>query len=139
MIPDSLETLIQLGASRGTAVYLNPAASDEAIAELQIAAQRHLGEDIPAAYLRMLRRTNGVQINGAYFKEAENLVAENLDVPRPEIIVLGNSGNNAEFVFDKRDRQFHTINMGYPDERFASFTTFDDLLRAVLVEERQFT
>jgi hypothetical protein len=25
----------------------------------------------------------------------------------------------AEFVFDGRDRRFHTINMGFPVERFA--------------------
>jgi len=81
--------------------------------------------------------TNGVQINGADFKTAEGLVLENLDVPRPEVIVLGNDGNVAEYVFDKRDGRFHTINMGFPDEKFATFDTFEDMLSAVL-EERRF-
>jgi len=65
-----------------------------------------------------------------------NLVSENLDVPRPEIVVLGNDGNMAEYVFDKRDRRFHTINMGLPDERFASFDTFEAMLLAVMAEQQ---
>lgn len=42
----------------------------------------------------------------------------------------------AEFVFDRRDRQFHTINMGFTDERFASFDSFGGLLAAVLQEQQ---
>ena len=54
-----------------------------------------------------------------------------------QVIVLGNDGNVAEYVFDKRDGRFHTINMGFPDEKFATFDTFEDMLSAVL-EERRF-
>lgn len=61
---------------------------------------------------------------------------ENLDVPRPAIIVLGSAGNLDEFVYDRRDAQFHIITMGYPDERIASFDTFDALLEAVLREQQ---
>ncbi len=57
--------------------------------------------------MRLLRLTNGAQINGAFFKEAENLVLENLDVPRAHVIVLGNAGNVDEYLFDTRDRHFH--------------------------------
>jgi hypothetical protein len=39
-------------------------------------------------------------------------------------------------VFDRRDRRFHEINMGYPDERMASFDTFEELLWAVFDEEQ---
>jgi hypothetical protein len=43
--------------------------------------------------------------------------------------------NNAELVFDRRDRKFHTINMGFPDERFATFGTFEELLLTILREQ----
>jgi hypothetical protein len=90
----------------------------------------------PESYVRLLRLSNGMQINGAYFKEAENLVLENLDVPHPEIIVLGHEGNMAEYVFDRRDRRFHTINMGFPDESLASFESFEEMLLTVFREQQ---
>ena len=40
------------------------------------------------------------------------------------------------YVFDKRDRRFHIINLGFPDEKFASFETFEDMLSTVLVEQQ---
>jgi hypothetical protein len=103
---------------------------------MQAAARRELETPVPDGYLTLLRITDGVQINGAYFKEAENLVPENLDVHHPEIIVLGNDGSMAQYVFDKRDNLFHTINMGFPDERFESFDSFEALLLAVMTEQQ---
>jgi hypothetical protein len=132
---DAIPALVRLGSAGGSSVYLRPSASEAAIGRMQVAARRDLGEAVPDGYLALLRVTNGVQINGAYFKEAENLVPENLDVSRPEVIVLGNDGM-AEYVFDKRDRRFHTINQGFPDERFASFGTFGEMLLSVMAEQQ---
>jgi hypothetical protein len=87
--------------------------------------------------VRLLRLTNGAQINGAFFKEAENLVLENLDVPRPDVIVLGNAGNVDEYVFDTRDRHFHIVTFGFEDERAASFRTFEELLLRVFRDQEQ--
>jgi hypothetical protein len=103
---------------------------------MQTGAKRELGESVPDAYVALLRITNGVQINGAYFEDAENLVPTNLDVPRAEIVVLGHEGNMEQYVFDKRDRRFHTINMGFPDERFESFDTFEEMLLRVIEEQQ---
>jgi hypothetical protein len=136
MLMDVLETLARLGADSANAVYLQAAATETAIESLQSDARRDLGEAVPQSYVRLLRLTNGVQINGAYFKKAEHLVLENLDVPRPETIVLGNSGNVVEYVFDRRDRGFHIINMGYPDEQLESFATFEELLQRVFEEQQ---
>jgi hypothetical protein len=133
---DWLQTLARLGADPMSGVHLRPGCGSTAIRQLQAAAKRDLGEEVPAAFVRLLRLTNGVQINGTYFKEAENLVSENLDVDLAGVIILGNDGSTAQYVFDKRDRQFHTINMGFPDERFASYPTFEDLLLAVLREQQ---
>jgi hypothetical protein len=133
---DVLETLARLGADPANAVYLQAPATEAAIESMQSDARRDLGEAVPESYVRLLRLTNGVQINGAYFKKAEHLVLENLDVPRPEIIVLGNSGNVEEYVFDRRDRRFHIINMGYPDEQLESFATFEELLVKVMKDEQ---
>jgi len=133
---DVLPALARLGADPLSAVYLNPGANDTSIRHMQDAAQRELGEPIPDAYAALLRISNGVQINNAWFKTAEHVVPENLDAFRPEVIVLGSSGNIAEFVFDRRDRRFHTINMGYPDERLATFGTLEELLLTVLREQQ---
>lgn len=133
---DPLVTLTRLGSSPMSGVYLQPTADEAAIRRMQTAAIRDLGEAVPDDYVALLRVTNGVQINGAYFKSADHLVPENLDVARPEIFVLGNAGNTAEMVFDRRDRLFHTINMGFPDERFASFGSFAELMTAVLREQQ---
>ena len=132
---DALATLTRLGADPRSGIHLEPKATDASIRQMQVAAKRDLGEQVPERYAALLRITDGVQINGAYFKSAEYLVPENLDVPRQDIIVLGTEGNVAEYVFDKRDRCFHIINMGFPDEKFASFDTFEELLLAVLREE----
>lgn len=133
---DQLMTLARLGGDPTGSVYLQPAADEAAICRMQTAARRDLGEPVPDEYVALLRVTNGVQINGVYFKSAEHLVPENLDVPRPEVIILGTEGNVAEFVFDRRDRRFHTINMGFPNERFASFGSFAELLADVLREQQ---
>jgi hypothetical protein len=133
---DALAALARLGSDPMSGVYVQPAADEGAIRQMQEAARRNLGEPVPDEYAALLRVTNGVQVNGAYFKSAEHLVPENLDVHRPEIIVLGTEGNMAEFVFDRRDRRFHTINMGSPDERFASFGSFAELMAAVLQEQQ---
>jgi hypothetical protein len=133
---DVFEIVGHLGKDPRSGVYVKRGCGEDALRKLQAAARQHLGEEVPESYIRLLRLTNGLQINGAYFKEAENLVLENLDVTHPEIIVLGNSGNVVEYVFDKRDRRFHTINMGFPDERFASFQTFEEMLSTVLTEQQ---
>src|SRR3989442_1117411 len=104
---DALPTLARLGTDPTSGVYLQPGASEVTVRRMQAAARRDLGEPIPDGYVALLRMTNGVQVSGAYFKAAEHLVPENLDVPRPEVIVLGNSGSHTEFVFDLRDRRCH--------------------------------
>lgn len=57
---------------------------------------------------------------------------ENLDVPIPEVIVLGNRGNVDHLIHDRRDQRFAMINMGFGDERWAAFETFADLLVEVM-------
>ena len=125
MIPGevALITIARLGLDLMSGVYLQPGASEASIERMQAAAMRDLGSGIPESYAALLRFTNGVQINGAYFKSAENLVAENVDLSTLEVIVLGDEGNHAWCVFDRRDQRFHTVNLGFPDERFASFDT----------------
>jgi hypothetical protein len=130
---DALPTLVRLGVEGK--VSLAPRATELAIRQMQAAAKRDLQEPVPDAYVALLRIANGIQIQGAFFKEAENLVPENLDINHPEIIVLGNSGNMAYYVFDKRDKRFHTINLGFPDERFESYDSFEEMLIGVMKEQ----
>ncbi|HEX4606921.1 MAG TPA: hypothetical protein VH092_01825, partial [Urbifossiella sp.] len=118
---DALAALARLGRDPMSGVYLRPPAGEAEIRQMQAIASEQLGEPVPDEYLALLRATDGAQVNGAYFKPAGHLVAENLDVPRPEVIVLGNAGSVAEFVFDRRDRRFHEVVMGFADERLASF------------------
>jgi hypothetical protein len=117
-------------------VHLHPPATEATIKAMQKAARRDLGEPVPKAFTKLLRMTNGLQINGAYFESAEHLVLDNIDLSRPEIILLGNAGNVDQYVYDKRDRKFHTIHMGFPNERYASFDTFEELLNTVLREQQ---
>jgi hypothetical protein len=131
------DTLARLGADPERAVYLRPGAGEAAILDLQRDARMRLGEPVPESFVRFLRLTNGAQINGAFFKEAENLVLENLDVPRPNVIVLGNAGNVDEDVFDRRDRHFHIVTFGFEDERVDSFRTFEELLLRVFRDQEQ--
>lgn len=133
---DAFETLARLGANPTSGVYLRPGCSETTIRRMQAAARRDLGEEVPVAFPRLLRITNGLQINGAYFKEAEKLVPENLDVSHDEVVVLGDEGNMAWYVFDKQDRRFHTVNLGFPNERFASFASFEEMLLEVLREQK---
>lgn len=131
------DTLARLGADPERAVYLKPAVDERAILNLQHDARAKLGEPVPESFVRFLRQTNGAQINGAFFKEAEHLVAENLDVRRPAVVVLGNAGNVDEYVFDTRDRHFHIVTFGFEDERVASFRTFEELLVRVFRDQGQ--
>jgi Gamma-glutamyl cyclotransferase, AIG2-like len=131
------DTLARLGTDPERAVYLRPGAGETAILNLQRDARTRLGEQVPESFVRLLRLTNGVQINGAFFKEAENLVLENLDVPRPNVIVLGNAGNVDEYVFDTREHDFHIVTLGSANERMASFRTFEELLLRVFRDQEQ--
>ena len=129
-----LPALIRLAAEG--ALYLAPKANEDSIQRMQADAERDLGEPVPEGYVAFLRVANGAQIEGACFKEAENLVPENLDINHSEVIVLGNEGNMAYYVFDRRDRRFHTINLGFPDERFESYDSFEEMLIGVLKEQQ---
>ena len=129
------ETLSRLGADPERAVYLRPGAGEAAILNLQRDAGARLGAQVPESFVRLLRLTNGAQINGAFFKEAEHLVLDNLDVPRPDVIGLGNAGNVDEYLFDTRDRHFHIATFGFADERVASFQTFEELLVRVFRDQ----
>jgi hypothetical protein len=130
-----LQTLRAVALS-GQPVYVQPPATEEAVNAMQAAALRDLGERVPDGYIALLQVANGAQINAAYFKEAENLVPENLDVQRGNVIVLGHEGNTAEYVFDRRDRRYHIVNMGAEDERLASFATFEEMLQAVMKQQQ---
>jgi hypothetical protein len=132
---DVFQALYQLGQADGNTVYLQPAASELAISRMQLSAKQELGEPVPPEYEKLLRITNGVQINGAYFKDAHTLVDDNLDLELPEVIVLGNEGNVVHFVFDRRDRHFHTIGFASPGERFESYDSFEEMLIGVLKEQ----
>lgn len=135
-LDDALALLVKLGGNPDRAVYLREPASEASIAAMQGHSQRDLGEVVPEEYVALLRITNGLQINGAYFKEAENLVAENLELRHPEIFVLGDDGGMSWQAFDRRDRRFHTINFGFPDEQVDSYDNFGALLLNVLKEQQ---
>jgi hypothetical protein len=129
------ENIVGLGQKRLRGVHLRPPCSEAAIRQLQTDAERDLSEEVPRSFIALLRLTNGLQINCAYFKEAEHVVLDNLDVFEEDVIFLGND-SLAQYVFDKRDKKFHTINMGFPDERFASYETFEEMLAAILKEQQ---
>ncbi len=135
-LAEVLELIVELAEDPMRSVFIEPAAHEHAIQRMQRAARRDLGDVVPEAYVALLRVSNGLQLENAVFKCADNLVPENLDVPRPNIIVLGVEGNMAEFVFDRRDRLFHTINLGHPDERFDTFDDLAALLRHVIDEQQ---
>jgi len=80
-----------------------------------------------------LRRLGADPTSGVDLDEpADEDALEKLDVPRPEIIVPGDQRNTVQNDFVRRDRRFHRINMGFPDEPFESFDTFEELLLAVM-------
>ena len=132
---DAIDALVRLGADPDGGVYLRPPATEAAIDRMQAEARTALGGPVPAGYLDLLRRTDGVQVNGAYFTSAGGLVAENLDVPYPGVVVLGHAGNVDEFLFDLDDGRLHTVVMGSPRDRLASFESFGDLLASVLRDQ----
>ena len=111
--------------------YLNSGCSDGEIEKLQLAA-KEFGFTIPRSFIRLLKISNGIQINSVFFKEAENLIAENLDLESPEVIVLGNSGNVEAYIFDRRDSKFHTVNFFNFAEKFATYATFEAMLLAII-------
>lgn len=111
--------------------YLNPGCNDAKIEKLQLAA-KEFGFVIPQSFIRLLKISNGIQIDGVFFKEAENLIAENLDLESPEAIVLGNSGNVEAYIFDLRDGKFHTVNIFDFEEKFESYATFEAMLLAII-------
>jgi hypothetical protein len=135
-IQQPFETLKRLGSQPTLGVYLRLPASADAIQQMQRDAREIWGEPIPEEYEILLRISDGVQIEGAYFKQAANLVPENQDVFDPQIVVLGNSGNVEWYVFDRQDRQFHITTMGCPNERFGSFQSFAELLTAVFSQQQ---
>jgi hypothetical protein len=133
--PDAIAKLLALGGDPSSGVYLNQPAREAVIRDMQVEAVRDLGGTVPDGYLRLLRATDGVQIDNGSFKTTGGLVAENLDLDHPGVIVIGNSGNNAWFIYDTRDSRFHITNFGFPDERFKSFDTFDAMLLEVMREQ----
>ena len=133
---DVFTQLVSLGADPQSGVYCHAGCSDRAIQDMQAAATRALGCHVPAAFVRLLRLSNGLQINSAYFKTAEQLVPENLDCPRQHVIILGNAGNVEEYIYDTQDHQFHITTMGFPAERYATFATLEAMIHAILHQQQ---
>ena len=111
---------------------MNPGCSNTEIEKLQLAAKKEFGVAIPQSFICLLKLSNGIQINTAFFKQAENLIADNLDFKSPEVIVLGNSGNVEAYIFDRRDGKFYAVNIFNFDERFESYATFEAMLSAIM-------
>ena len=111
---------------------MNPGCSNSEIKKLQLAAKKEFGVAIPQSFICLLKLSNGIQINTAFFKQAENLIADNLDFKSPEVIVLGNSGNVEAYIFDRRDGKFYAVNIFNFDERFESYATFEAMLSAIM-------
>jgi hypothetical protein len=132
---NTLQILVSLARKEKSGVYLRLGCGSEQIKTLQLSAREKLHMEIPADYIQFLQCSNGAQIDNAYFKEAENLVLENLDLARPGILTLGNAGNVDEYIYDSRDERFHIVNMGFPDERHRSFQEFGDLLLAIMMQQ----
>lgn len=115
--------------------YLNPGCSDTKIEKLQSAAKKEFGVAIPESFIRLLKISNGIQINGVFFKQAENLIAENSDFGSSEVIILGNSGNVEAYIFEQRDKKFYAVNIFNFDERFESYATFEAMLLAIIQKQ----
>lgn len=115
--------------------YLNSGASNTEIKKLQSAAKQKLGIAIPESFIRLLKISNGIQIDGVFFKKAENLIAENLDLESREVVVLGNSGNVEAYIFERRDRKFYTVNIFDFDEKLESYATFEAMLLAIIQKQ----
>ncbi|MGL6095926.1 MAG: hypothetical protein ACRC7O_09045 [Fimbriiglobus sp.] len=120
--------MLEHGHKVSNEVGTPPPCDEKAIEALRQDSREKLGEEVPEEFLDFLRVSDGAGFANAGFKRAEHLVLENLDVPRPEVIVLGMEGNVNEIVFDRRDHRYHTIVMGCVNERFESFDTFAELL-----------
>src|SRR5258706_13598790 len=103
---------------------------------MQAGGVRELGCQVPEAFVRLVRLSNGLQINNAYLKKAEHLVPDNLDSQYRHAIILGDAGNVDEYIYDMQDHQFHTAPMGFPDERYATFLTLEDMILAILQQQQ---
>ena len=128
---DALETLSRLASAEHSGVYLNPPCTAQAIAEIQLAAQRAFGKPLPAGVVRLLTLSDGCQINGVYFHKAAELI-ERLN-HHGGMILLGDE-DTAYFVFDEDDGKFHILLEG-DTEKFKSFDAFEDMLLYVMKDE----
>ena len=134
-LPNAFALLSALSREPLSAIYLKPGCDEIVIDRLQQSARLSLGGDIPEGFIRMLRFTNGLQVDSSHFTNASMLVAENLEIAySPQIILLGNRGNVDDYIFDRKDRQYHVSSLGYPQERWASFPSFEELLLSILDE-----
>jgi hypothetical protein len=119
-------------------VYPRPPLAPAALAALRAQVRTALGHTLPAAYATLLAATDGVQINNSDLFGSDRLVGDNLELADWRRgrgwLVVGSSGNNARYVFDRaRDRWL--VTGFYGRDLHERHPTFAALLAAILVSE----
>ena len=124
-----------------------PPCSEQQIARLCEQALTELGDELPAAYLELLRLSNGLDWNGLHFFAAETtqtrghrtgviegFVPANLgyrDVEElRDFLIFGVSGMEI-YVYDKKNRDYRVLDSVSLDT-YESYADFDSLMTEVL-------
>ncbi|RZU48026.1 hypothetical protein EV700_0997 [Fluviicoccus keumensis] len=114
-------------------VYLNDPVSSELLEATKLQVLTGVGFPMPDEYATFLSVFDGVQIGNAIFLGTQELVPLTKDAGYEGCLVLGNSGNHTEYVYEEAVGCYRAINLGHRDEVLSSFDSFSDLL-CVLID-----
>jgi len=87
-------------------------------------------------FINFLKLTNGFDLDGKLFDNAEDFLYENIETHKlygnKNFIVFGSSGNTDMYTFDKDKKKYNIVNMlGLDDKPYKTFDAFGDLFEGV--------
>jgi hypothetical protein len=90
---------------------------------------------VPDEVLAFYRKYDGMQIDNSYLYKMKYVASYTASVGQGRFIFLGDSGNNASYVYDARDRIYLTTGYFDPESVFSKHASFESLVDSILDEQ----
>jgi hypothetical protein len=124
------------------AVYLQQPCDAHSLERFTTRVQSELGETSAEWYMRLLRLTDGLQIDNSFLESAHDFIATNLeyraiDPAFHRYLIFGHSGTVDMYVYDKEraEQRFCAVGFYNVEDVYEAYTSIEELLIRLLNAE----
>jgi hypothetical protein len=142
MAQDVFARIEQASRSGVAAVYLQQPCDAASLESFNTRLQSELGEKSAEWYLRLLRLTDGLQIDNSFFESAHDFIEINreyraMDPAFHRYLIFGHNGNVDTYVYDKgrAEQRFCAVGFYSVEDVYEAYSSIEELLVSLLNAE----